>query len=179
MKNTQKDKQTGLVQIYTGEGKGKSTAAFGMALRAAGWGMKTAIIQFMKKGEWYGESKTLTMIPQIEVYAFGAQCLLRKGQENEEHTCLALKALAKAEELLFAEIDILILDEIFNAIWFDLISEEDYLALLAKKPTHLEIIATGRNASETAIAKADLVTEMQEIKHPYQKGILARKGIEF
>ena len=175
----EKSKQTGLVQIYTGEGKGKSTAAFGLAVRAAGWGMKTAIVQFMKKGQWYGESKSLPLLPQIEVYAYGSGQMLHKGQANEEHKQPAAEALAKARELLQADLDILILDEIFNAIWFDLIQEEDYLNILSARPPHLEIVATGRNASAVAITAADLVTEMREIKHPYQRGILARRGIEY
>ncbi len=178
-----KDKEKlGLVQVYTGDGKGKSTAAFGLALRAAGGGMHVVIIQFMKKGEWYGEIVAFKRLPEIEIYSFGSDKFLKKGNRpDEQNINLAEEAMAKARAAMDDDsVDILILDELNNAIYFDLISEEDVLDLIQAKPQHQELIITGRNASEKLIAAADLVTEMREIKHPYRlQGIQARRGIEY
>ena len=173
--------RTGLIQIYTGNGKGKSTAAFGLALRAAGCGLRTAIVQFMKKGEWYGEIAAIKQLPLVDIYSYGGSKFLKKGTPpDQENLDLAAAAMAKARELMAQEeIDILILDELNNAVFFDLITEEQALALFEEKPSYMELIATGRNATSAMTARADLVTEMREIKHPYQQGIQARKGIEF
>ena len=171
----------GLVQIYTGNGKGKSTAAFGLALRAAGCSMHTAIVQFMKKGEWYGEISAFARLPEVAVYSFGSDKFLKKGTPPDaENLALAAAAMEKARELMAdPDVDILILDELSNAVYFDLVSEEDTLALIAARPKTQELVITGRNATPAMIEAADLVTEMREIRHPYQKGIQARKGIEF
>ena len=175
------EKQQGLIQVYTGNGKGKSTAAFGLALRASGCEMRTAIVQFMKKGEWYGEIKAFRNLPLVDIYSYGGGGFLKKGvAPDAENLKLAADAMAKAYELMQDEsLDILILDELNNAIYFDLVTEEDAIQLLKAKPENLEIVVTGRNATERIMDMADLVTEMREIKHPYQKGIQARKGIEY
>ena len=175
------EKTNGLVQIYTGNGKGKSTAAFGLSLRAAGCGMRTVIVQFMKKGEWYGEIEGFKQVPLVEIYSFGTGNFLKKGSPpDDQNVFLAAAAMNKAKEIMCRDdVDILILDELNNAIYFDLVSEGAALELLGARPDCLEIVITGRNAPDSLINVADLVTEMQEIKHPYQKGIQARKGIEF
>jgi len=175
------EKTAGLVQVYTGNGKGKSTAAFGLALRAAGCGMRTAIVQFMKKGEWYGEIEAFKLLPLVDIYSYGGDRFLRKGDPpDQQNLDMAAAALRKAKELMTDPgLDILILDELNNAVYFDLITEEQALELVRHKPTELELVITGRNATESLISAADLVTEMREIKHPYQHGVRARKGIEY
>jgi len=174
-------KETGLIQVYTGEGKGKSTAAFGLALRAAGCGLQVAIVQFMKKGEWYGEIETFAKLPEIRLYSFGCDGFLKKGEPlPAAHVEQAQAALAKAQEVLRqGQTDLLILDELNNAIFFGLISRQETEELLALKPAHTELVITGRNAPDYLLQAADLITEMREIKHPYQRGLPARRGIEY
>jgi len=151
----------------------------GLALRAAGWGMKTVIVQFMKNGKNSGELEALADIPQISVFSYGNDYLLYRNHICVQDIALAKEALQKARESMREDIDILILDEINNALDFGLLQEAEVLELLRDKPLRLEIIATGRDASEAMLAAADLVTEMRELKHPYQRGIKARKGIEY
>ncbi|MDP4125395.1 MAG: cob(I)yrinic acid a,c-diamide adenosyltransferase [Bacillota bacterium] len=171
----------GLVQIYTGDCKGKTTAAFGLAIRAVGHGFRVYIIQFMKGGNEYGELEGLKRLqPECQLEHFGGQGWVRKGELKEEHITEARKAFTRAQEIILSgDWDIVILDEIVNAIWFELIPENLVLELLDKKPPHVELVLTGRNASESLIEKADLVTEMVLKKHPYEKGISARLGIEY
>lgn len=174
-------KETGLIQIYTGDGKGKSTAAFGLALRAAGWGLKVAVIQFMKEGGWYGECRALENFPGIEIHSFGTGKFLKKGQQPDDGSLkLAAEAVALAQKLRNDDtVDILILDELCNAVWFDLVSEETALGLMSCGREDQELVLTGRNATAAMIEAADLVTEMKAVKHPYEKGVQARKGIEY
>jgi cob(I)alamin adenosyltransferase len=175
------NKETGLIQIYTGDGKGKSTAAFGLALRAAGCGLKAVIIQFMKRGEWYGEIKSFAKLPEIELHSFGCEGFIKKGAPTPaEHIKQAQAALDKTRRILQErETDVLILDELNNAIYFGLVTEEEVRELLDMKPPHTELVITGRNAPDYLLQAADLVTEMLEIKHPYRQGIPARLGIEY
>ena len=174
-------KETGLIQIYTGDGKGKSTAAFGLALRATGCGLKTVIIQFMKKGEWYGEVEAFAKLPEIELFSFGCDGFVKKGAPPPaDHLQQAQAALAKSRQILIdGQADLLILDELNNAVYFDLVSQQEVEYLLALKPSHMELVITGRNAPDYLLQAADLVTEMREIKHPYQRGLPARRGIEY
>jgi len=141
--------------------------------------MKTVIIQFMKNGHNCGELKTLAKIPQISVYSYGNNYMLYHQNVCIKDVLLAKGALEKARESMQEDIDMLILDEINNAVDYGLLQENEVLELFRDKPAHLEIIATGRNASDAIIAAADLVTEMRDLKHPYQRGIKARKGIEY
>ncbi|MBO8168324.1 MAG: cob(I)yrinic acid a,c-diamide adenosyltransferase [Thermoanaerobacteraceae bacterium] len=172
--------EQGLIEIYTGNAKGKSTAAFGLALRAAGHGFKVRIVQFMKTGD-YGENAAFQKLqPEIECRAFGRRGFIKKGEGTQEDRRLAREAMEQAEQwLLDPETDILILDEINNAIWFELVTVEEVLALLDKKPEQTEVVLTGRNAPDELVERAHMVTEMVEVKHPYQLGIGSRKGIEF
>ncbi len=174
-------KETGLIQIYTGNGKGKSTAAFGLTLRASGAGLSVSIVQFMKEGGWYSEIGVLRQLANVEIYSYGIGKFIRKGTPPDEGSLrLAAEAMAKARELLADEsVDVLILDELCNAVYFELITEEDALSLLDAKRADQELVLTGRNATEKLIERADLVTEMREIKHPFKQGIKARKGIEY
>ncbi|MHB8124808.1 MAG: cob(I)yrinic acid a,c-diamide adenosyltransferase [Desulfitobacteriaceae bacterium] len=171
----------GLIQVYTGDSKGKTTAAFGLAVRAVGHGFKVFIIQFMKGQDYYGELQGLKRLePECQIEHYGGKGWVYKGNPSPEDIQEANKAFQRAKEIIAGgQWDIVILDEIFNAIWFEVLSEDELLKLLEIKPPHIEIVLTGRNASDNIIAKADLVTEMVQIKHPYEQGINARKGIEF
>jgi len=171
----------GLVQIYTGEGKGKTTAALGLALRAVGHGLQVYIIQFMKGKSGSGELKALKRLqPECQIEHFGAQGWVHKGENLEEHIREVRIAFRRAQEIITSgKWNIVILDEIFNALWFELIPESEVLELLNHKPLHVELVLTGRNASPAFIERADLVTEMVQRKHPFEQGIMARQGIEY
>ncbi len=171
----------GYIQVYTGNGKGKSTASFGLALRAVGSGMKVVLIQFMKVKGCYAEEEGFKMLgDNLQHFAYGGKNFVKKGQGTEEDYALAKAGLAKAlESITNPENDLVILDEINNALYFELLTVEDVLAMLAKKLPQIEVVLTGRNAPQEIIDAADLVTEMKEIKHYYTKGVNSRKGIEF
>lgn len=166
------------VQIYTGDGKGKTTAALGLSIRAAGHGLKTYMGQFMK-GQFYGELEALRDHPYITIKQYGDIQCIRCEEVTQKHVDQAKQGLYMAKEaMLSGEYDIIILDEINVAIWFKLLSVEDVLALLDKRPKSTEVILTGRNAPQELIEYADLVSEIKEVKHYYEQGVLARNGIE-
>lgn len=171
----------GYIQVYTGNGKGKSTAAFGLALRAVGAGMNVVLIQFMKVKGCYAEEEGFKLLgDKIQHFAFGGKNWVKKGQGTAEDYALAKAAMEKAlEAITNPDVDLVILDEINNALFFELVTEEDVLELLSHKLPSVEVVLTGRNAPEKIIEAADLVTEMREVKHYYQKGVNSRKGIEF
>lgn len=171
----------GLVQIFTGNGKGKTTAALGTIVRAAGHGLKVFAIFFIKGDYAYGEYSTLAKLPNVKVASFGLrQFIYKKSGINPEEKAQAEAALATAREALTSgSYDLVVLDEINVALYFNLIELEEVLQLIKDKPPHVELILTGRNADKRLIEAADLVTEMVKIKHPFDKGIKARKGIEF
>ncbi|HDN96275.1 MAG TPA: cob(I)yrinic acid a,c-diamide adenosyltransferase [Thermoplasmatales archaeon] len=163
----------GKIFVLTGDGKGKTTSAFGMALRAVGHRKKVAIVQFMKSGE-YGEIKA--KVNGIEIYQFGRKEFVFEATEEDKK--LAKMAIEKAEELLKEKPFMLILDEINVALHFKLISLEDVLKLLEKRgETH--IVLTGRKAPQKLIEMADVATEMKKIKHYYDKGQEAIEGLEY
>lgn len=173
----------GLVIVYTGDGKGKTTAALGMALRAIGRGWKVLMVQFMK-GTWhYAELDTAKRLaPDLEIVPMGMGFykMLDDHHTAAEHRHAALGALNFARaKMLGGEYDLLILDEVNNAISTGLLPLQPVMDLLDSKPTDFHIVLTGRAAPQELIDRAELVTEMREIKHPYQKGILAQKGIDF
>ncbi len=173
-----KDGGLGLIQIYTGKGKGKTTAALGLAVRAVGHKFKVAIIHFMKIWD-YGEVKSLRKLG-IDLFRYGTTELIDPKNPSPIDYEEANKALLKTEELMEkSDYDILILDEINVAIDFSLIPLKRVVELLDKKPDSLELVLTGRNCPQELIERADLVSFIDEIKHPYQSGIEARKGIEF
>ncbi len=169
----------GYVQIYTGNGKGKTTAALGLAFRAAGNNFHTFIGQFMK-GQKYGELEAAKRLaPFITIEQFGKPTFVHVSKATEEDIRLAKEGLERSRNaMLSKEYDIVILDEINVAIFFKLVTSEDVLALIEEKPAGVELILTGRYAPKELIEKADLVTEMKEIKHYYTHGVQARKGIE-
>ena len=169
----------GLVQIYTGNGKGKTTAALGLSLRAAGQGLKVFIAQFVK-GMFYGELEALERFaPQITLRQYGRKCFIR-DKPTEEDVRLAREGWQEIQDVLkSAKFDLLILDEIGIAIHYRLISLEEVEELLRARPEGVELVLTGRKIPEALYEQADLVTEMREIKHYYSAGVQARKGIEF
>jgi cob(I)alamin adenosyltransferase len=169
----------GYVQVYTGNGKGKTTASFGLALRAVGNELKVLVIQFMKGPEMTGERRAARHLPGMEVRPMGRDGLLHPGDIMERDRTLATEALESAvSEMTEGRWDMLILDELNTACTLGLVPVERVLQLMDLKPDGLELILTGRGAPEEVVEKADLVTEMREIKHYYQQGVPAREGIE-
>jgi cob(I)alamin adenosyltransferase len=176
---SEKGLKVGLVHVYTGDGKGKTTAALGLALRACGHGLKVYMIQFMKGNIDYGELKAAELLPNLMIVQFGRPSFVDRENPAKEDIAFAQQALEHAKEIIQkAEHDVVILDELNMAIDFKLIDLEDVLNLVNSKPKNMEIIITGRNAHEKIIEKADYVTNMEEVKHPYDKGMAARNGIE-
>jgi cob(I)alamin adenosyltransferase len=172
--------ETGLVQVYTGNGKGKTSAAFGLALRALGRGLKVYVIQFIKGGFDYGELYMVEKLPNIKLKAFGRGRFITEKPPEKKDVKLAEEALTLAEEIVKNdEYDIVILDEINVALNLSLVTLERVLKLIKNKPKHVELVLTGRYAPPEIIEIANLVTEMREIKHPFNKGYQARKGIEY
>jgi len=170
----------GFIQIYTGNGKGKSTAAIGQAVRAAGSGFKTYIAQFMKEYP-YSELISLKNLSQwITIEQFGGDDFVYKKElPGKEELDKAEQGLQNAKEkMLSNEYDIIILDEAIVAIYFKLIETNDLIKFIKAKPKNVELILTGRYCPEELIDLADLVTEMKEVKHYYQKGVTSRRGIE-
>ncbi|MBN1153912.1 cob(I)yrinic acid a,c-diamide adenosyltransferase [candidate division KSB1 bacterium] len=168
----------GYTQIYTGDGKGKTTAAFGLALRASGHGLKTYIGQFMK-GQHYGEHDAFSSIPLVTIELYGKDTFIHIDRKSDEDVAMANRGLVKARTAMLSdEYDIIILDEVLVAIHFGLLSLKQIIGFIDEKPDTVELILTGRRAPAQLIEKADLVTEMKEIKHYYQTGVQARDGIE-
>jgi len=169
----------GLLQVYTGEGKGKTTAALGLALRAWGHGLRVGVVQFMKKGEDYGEILALRKMG-IEVFQFGSGKLIARGKHCQDDLDCARRALDLSRSLLRSgEFDLLILDEVNVALYFGLIEVGEVLGALRQRDGGVEVVCTGRNAPEELRREADLVTAMIVEKHPYDEGLEARKGIEY
>lgn len=187
-----------MIQVYTGDGKGKTTAAFGLAMRAAGHGFKVRIIQFMKGSTYTGELASAQLLG-IEVFQFGRtcphaaviksglmecqrcrQCFIDPGEISDLDRWKTRLGwdLARAS-LNESSLKILVLDEIMAALRHQLLDQEDVLAFIDGFPEAMELVLTGRNAPETILSRAQLVTEMQARKHPYLEGYSSRRGIEF
>ncbi len=168
----------GYVQVYTGDGKGKTTAAIGLAVRAVGAGLKIFIGQFVK-GMDYSELKSLERFsPQMKVKQYGRAKFVH-SKPAEEDFVAARAGYEKIKEIIKSgQYDLVILDEANIAVYFKLLSVEELLTLIDEKPESVELIFTGRKADPRLIERADLVTEMREVKHYYSKGVLAREGIE-
>ena len=170
----------GLIQVYTGNGKGKTTAALGLALRAAGHGLKVLVLQFMKGNINYGELESAKKLsPYLTIKQMGRETFVSKTNPDPIDIKLAKKGFSLAKKAIKnRDFDIVILDEINIAVDYGLIPLSDLLKLIDSKPETVELILTGRNAKSEIMDKADLVTEMVERKHYYDKGVKARKGIE-
>uniref|UniRef100_C6E4E6 corrinoid adenosyltransferase n=1 Tax=Geobacter sp. (strain M21) TaxID=443144 RepID=C6E4E6_GEOSM len=170
----------GKVQVYTGNGKGKTTAALGLALRAVGRGLKVCMVQFIKGGGEYGEHLAAERLaPLLTIHQTGRDCWIYKDRLDPQDVAIAHGTLNLARETLTGgEYDLVILDEINGAAWFGLITVEDILDLIKQRPEQVELVLTGRSADPRVVEAADLVTEMVEVKHYYQAGVPARTGIE-
>jgi len=172
--------ENGLVQVYTGNGKGKTSAAFGAALRAVGRGLNVYVIQFIKGGFDYGELYSVKNLPNMKLAAFGRGRFITEPQPPKEDVQLAREGFKLAQNTVNGgEYDLVVLDEINVVMHLKMISVDEVLKLMKNKPKHVELILTGRNAPAPIIEAADLVTEMKEIKHPYSTGVPPRKGIEY
>lgn len=167
--------EKGFVHVYTGNGKGKTTAALGLAMRAAGAGKKVFIGQFVK-GMHYSELDL--RIQNIEIKQYGADCFIYKDP-TENDIKIARDGLAEMADILKSgRFDVVIMDEACIALYYRLFSFEELWKAVSQRAEHVEVVITGRYAPDALIEKADLVTEMKEIKHYYTKGIQARTGIE-
>ncbi|QEG38215.1 cob(I)yrinic acid a,c-diamide adenosyltransferase [Roseimaritima ulvae] len=177
------DKEKGLIIVHTGAGKGKSTAAFGMAFRALGQGMKVAIVQFIKGAIPTGEARFIDQIAEsgmpIEMHTMG-EGFTWKTQDRERDIATAMRGWEKAVELMRdPSIDLVVLDELNIATKYDYIPASLVVEELHAKRPMLHVVLTGRNASDEIIEIADLVSEMKVIKHPYAHGIQPQRGVEF
>jgi len=169
----------GLVQVYTGDGKGKTTAALGTVLRALGHGLRVYIVYFMKGDYPYGERQVLSGLPNVKFASFGSREFVDPANIKPEEIEQAREALAAAREaVLSGNYDLVVLDEVNIAVAWKLVELDEVVRLIGDKPSNVELILTGRYADTKIVQQADLVTEMLNIKHPYDKGIKARKGIE-
>lgn len=183
---TRRDRRRrGLVIVFTGDGKGKTTAAMGMALRATGNRMRVRVIQFIK-GTWKtGEFEAVkALAPYFEIVRAGRGFTIERLRDPripmEEHRAAAQAGLVQARESLASgALDLLVLDEIFGAVKAELVSTAEVLELIVAKPPPLHLVLTGRDAPREVVEAADLVTEMRLVKHPYERGIPAQRGVEF
>ena len=171
---------TGLVEIFTGDGKGKTSAALGVALRALGYGLRVSIIYFMKGGFPSSEQKVLSQLPNVNLSRFGGMHFIDPNNVEEADKTQAREALkAVRKATTSGKYDVVILDEVNVATAWGLLSTDDVIQLIKDKPKKVELILTGRYADDKLIELADVVTEMKEIKHPYKKGLLSREGIDY
>ncbi len=167
----------GFVQVYTGNGKGKTTAALGLAMRAAGAGLKVFVAQFVK-GMKYSELKSFENIENIQIRQYGLSCFIKK-EPSAEDISAAKKGLEEVKTSLKEGCyDLVILDEANIALYYELFSFEELWTAVSERAEHVEVVITGRKAPAELLEKADLITEMKEIKHYYKSGVQAREGIE-
>jgi cob(I)alamin adenosyltransferase len=175
-------KKKGLIQIYTGAGKGKSTAAIGQAARAAGHGFKVGFLSFFKDPEafGYGEYRSLEKLG-VKTFLFAKKHPHFYKELNTDDVCQECSKGLEFIKELFRDPswDMLVLDEINIAVRDGFLKEEDVLSLMEAKPEKLELVLTGRGVTEKMIEKADLVSEVKEVKHPYSQGVKSRKGVEY
>jgi len=170
----------GLVQIFTGDGKGKTSAALGAVLRALGNGLRVYFVFFMKGDYPYGERNILSQLPNIKVASFGGRSFVDPANVKPEDKEQAGQALAAAREaMLSGNYDMVVLDEVNVAVAWKLVELDEVISLIQDKPPNVELILTGRKADAKLVQLADLVTEMLKIKHPYDEGVAARRGIEY
>jgi cob(I)alamin adenosyltransferase len=169
----------GFVQVYTGDGKGKTTAAFGLAMRAAGHGLRVLVLQFMKADPTWGEIVSAKKLG-ITVEQCGLDHWVIKGEASADDLAAAAAGFERARELVTSgDYDVVVLDELITSVFFELVPVESVLALFFARPAHVELVLTGRRCPPEIEAAADLVTEMRPVKHYYDAGVKARPGIEY
>lgn len=171
--------ERGFVQVYTGDGKGKTTAALGLAMRATGRGLSVFMVQFLK-GRAYGELESAKRLSdRFKLVQSGRDCFVKKGEPSEEDVRLARQGIQMAKEAIEGGIyDIVILDEVNVAVELGVLSVEEILPLLDNRPEGVELVLTGRYAPEEFVSRADLVTEMKSVRHYFDRGVKMREGIE-
>jgi cob(I)alamin adenosyltransferase len=171
--------ERGYVQLYTGDGKGKTTASLGLVLRALGQGLRPAVLQFMKADPNWGEILSLKKLG-VPVQQCGLDHWVVVGKVSDEDRAAAAEGFARARALVDGgEYDLVVLDELVTAVFFELVPLQSVLDLIRDKPEQVELVITGRRAPEELVAAADLATEMRPLKHYYDAGVQARPGIEF
>jgi cob(I)alamin adenosyltransferase len=169
-----------LVQIFTGDGKGKTTAAIGAVIRALGHGLRVYVAFFMKGDYPYGERSILSQLPNVTMASFGSRGFIDPANIKPEEKEQAKRALAAVREVMLSgSYDLVVLDEVNLAAAWNLVELDEVLRLIDEKPEGVELILTGRRADSKLVKAADLVTEMLKIKHPYDEGVAAREGIEY
>jgi cob(I)alamin adenosyltransferase len=169
----------GYVQVYTGDGKGKTTAALGLVMRALGQGLRPAVLQFMKADPGWGEIVTLGRLG-VPVHQCGLDHWVHKGEASANDLAAAGEGFSRARDLVAGgEFDLVVLDELVTAVFFELVPLADVLGLMAGKPPDVELVLTGRRAPDELLAAADLVTEMRPVRHYFDAGVKARRGIEY
>ncbi len=174
------ERKLGLVMVNTGPGKGKTTAALGLALRAIGHHHRVKIIQFMKGDPFYGEILIRQRLPELDIEQFGLDRFVDPKNPEPEHLQRAQEGFdAATQAIMSGDYHVVVLDEINVALAFGLVSTDALVALLREKPAHVEVVLTGRDAPQAIIDAADYVNEITDIKHPYQRNVPARVGIEF
>lgn len=173
-------KELGLVHVYTGNGKGKTTTALGLAFRASGRGLNIVMIQFLKPANGYGEHLASELIPNFTMIPMGADHMCGDVVPREVDERLTREGLEKAKEVLISgEYDMVILDEINNSMKFGLLTARELIDILESRAPNTEVVLTGRGVPDEIVEYADLVTEMRLVKHPFDRGICGRKGIEY
>ena len=171
---------SGLVEIFTGNGKGKTSAALGVVLRALGHEMRVHIIYFMKGDYPYGERSILTLLPGVTFQSFGFTEFCDPANVTEQEKEQARQGLEAARQAVMGgEYDLVVLDEMNIAVAWKLLDIDDVIRLIDEKPEGVNLILTGRHADQRLIERADLVTDMTEVKHPFHQGIKARRGIDY
>ncbi|MDD5749154.1 MAG: cob(I)yrinic acid a,c-diamide adenosyltransferase [Actinomycetota bacterium] len=172
--------EKGFVQVYTGDGKGKTTAALGLGMRAAGWGFNVFMVQFLK-GRKYGEIEAAKKFPEsFKIVQSGLDTFVKRGEPTEEDMRLAHNGIDIARKaIMSSKYDVVILDEINCAVDLGVIGVEEVIPLVDGKPESVELILTGRGAPEDFLDRADIITEMKNIRHCFDRGIKMRKGIEY
>jgi len=179
-KTSSETTQRGLVYVFTGDGKGKTSGALGVVLRALGHGLRVYIIFFMKGDYPYGERRILSQLPNVDFASFGSKEFVDPANITEQAKEQAQQGLATARKVILSDnYDLVVLDEVNVAVAWKLIELDEVVRLIKDKPQRVELILTGRQANPELIKLANLVTECLKIKHPYDKGELARKGIDW
>lgn len=172
--------ELGLVQVYTGDGKGKTTAAVGLAMRAIGKNLQVFMVQFLK-GRHYGELETARRLSdRFKIVQSGLDTFVKRGEPSQEDLRLAHRGLEIAREAIMSgDYDIVILDEVNVAVDLGVLTVEEVLPLIDDRPEGVELVLTGRGAPEEFLQRADLITEMKNVRHFYDKGVPMREGIEY